>query len=39
VERFAAGDLKPVAYSREDVERTAVRRYRAGCGTGTEHCQ
>jgi acyl-homoserine-lactone acylase len=32
-ERFAAGDLKPVAFLREDVERGAVRRYRAGCAT------
>lgn len=30
-ERFAAGDLKAVAFTREDVERGAVRRYRAGC--------
>ena len=29
-ERFAQGDLKPVAYTRADVERTAVKRYRAG---------
>ena len=29
-ERFALGDLKPVAFTRADVERTAVKRYRAG---------
>jgi acyl-homoserine-lactone acylase len=29
-ERFAAGELKPVAFTREDVERGALRRYRAG---------
>ncbi len=29
-DRFAVGDLKPVAFTRIDVERTAVRRYRAG---------
>ena len=29
-ERFAQGDLKPVAFTRADVERTAVKRYRAG---------
>jgi acyl-homoserine-lactone acylase len=28
--RFAAGDLKTVAYSRDAIERGAVRRYRAG---------
>ncbi len=31
-ERFTAGDFKLVAFAREDVERGAVRRYRAGCG-------
>ena len=29
-DRFAQGDLKPVAFTRPDVLRTAVRRYRAG---------
>lgn len=27
---FARGEMKPVAFAREDVERAAVRRYRAG---------
>ena len=27
---FARGEMKPVAYTREDVERLAVRRYRPG---------
>jgi len=27
---FARGELKPVAFSRADIERQAIRRYRPG---------
>jgi acyl-homoserine-lactone acylase len=37
-DRFAAGELKPVAWTREHVERQAIRRYRAGCVAGTPEC-
>jgi len=33
---FARGRLKKVAFTREDIERTAVRRYRPGAGATTE---
>ena len=34
---FARGEMKPVAYTREDVERLGVRRYRlAACRTNTK---